>query len=230
MAQQKQIWVVSMRIQVWPWPHSVGWGSSIAIGCGVGCRCSSDLAVCRPVAIGPIWPLAWELLQVLPLKKKKKKKKNQHCCCCGVGSIPGSGTSTSIAKQKTNKNNKKTQPSGFCGSKHCSLKSFFFFFFFFFFFWVSHSLWVQCCGFHAVQWGRVHLLSADAGVKLKCFPFLFSSSNLLIPSFLHVFSHALCPLGPLTAVLCPLYTCPSFSEDASWRIVFSFFIFIVHLF
>ena len=39
-------------------------GSSIAVSCGVGCRCSSDPALlwlwCRPVATAPIRPLAWE--------------------------------------------------------------------------------------------------------------------------------------------------------------------------
>ena len=50
------------------------------MSCGVGCRCSSDLAWlwlwCRPVVTAPIGPLAWELhmLQVQPLKKEKKEK------------------------------------------------------------------------------------------------------------------------------------------------------------
>ena len=28
-----------------PWPCSVGWGSGVAVSCGVGHRCSSDPAV-----------------------------------------------------------------------------------------------------------------------------------------------------------------------------------------
>ena len=39
-------------------------GSGIALSCGIGCRCSSDLALlclwCRPVATALIRPLAWE--------------------------------------------------------------------------------------------------------------------------------------------------------------------------
>ena len=44
---------------------SVGYGSGIAVSCGVGRRCSSDLAVlwlwCRPAATASVRPLAWEL-------------------------------------------------------------------------------------------------------------------------------------------------------------------------
>ena len=48
----------------------MGWGSSVAVRCGIGSRCSSD-----PTA--PIQPLAWELLYAegTALKKKEKKKK-----------------------------------------------------------------------------------------------------------------------------------------------------------
>ena len=44
------------------WPRSVCWGSSIAIICGVGRRCSLDpmLLWCRLVAATPIRLLAWE--------------------------------------------------------------------------------------------------------------------------------------------------------------------------
>ena len=41
-----------------------GYGSGIAVSCGVGSRCGSDLALLwlwyRPLAIAPIIPLAWE--------------------------------------------------------------------------------------------------------------------------------------------------------------------------
>ena len=45
MAQQKQIPRVSMRMQVHPWPCSVGQRSSIAMGYGVGHACGSDLVL-----------------------------------------------------------------------------------------------------------------------------------------------------------------------------------------
>ena len=47
-----------------PWPCSVGWGSDIAVSCGVGCRCGSDPMLLwlwsRSAAIAPIGLLAWE--------------------------------------------------------------------------------------------------------------------------------------------------------------------------
>ena len=46
------------------WPHSVGYGSSFAVSCSVGHRCSSDPALLwlwhRPVVIALIGPLVWE--------------------------------------------------------------------------------------------------------------------------------------------------------------------------
>ena len=61
-----------------PWPHSVG--SGVAVSCGIGCRCSSDLALlwlwCRPTATAPIRPLAWEppYAASAALKRPKKEK------------------------------------------------------------------------------------------------------------------------------------------------------------
>ena len=47
-----------------PGSCSVGWGSGVAMGCGVGCRRGSDPALLwlwhRPAAMAPIQPLAWE--------------------------------------------------------------------------------------------------------------------------------------------------------------------------
>ena len=47
-----------------PWPRSVGQGSSVAVSCGVGLRCSSDPVLlwlcCRLAAAAPVPPLAWE--------------------------------------------------------------------------------------------------------------------------------------------------------------------------
>ena len=46
-------------------PHSVGYGSSVSVSCGVGARRDSDPALlwlwCRPVATALIWPLARKL-------------------------------------------------------------------------------------------------------------------------------------------------------------------------
>ena len=90
MAQWKQIQLVSMRMRFDPWPHSVGWESSIAVSCGVGCRRASDPELLwlwrRPEATALIRPLAWELPYAAgaALKRKKKKKKKT------VAKIPGS--------------------------------------------------------------------------------------------------------------------------------------------
>ena len=52
---------------VHPWPHSAGWGSGVAMSCGVGLKLVSDSALLwlwlwsRPAAVAPIQPLAWEL-------------------------------------------------------------------------------------------------------------------------------------------------------------------------
>ena len=74
-----------------PWPCSVGYGSGVAMGCGMGCRHGLDLALlclwCRPAAVVPIRPLAWDPPYALKRqktkrqkkkKKKKKRKKKKH--------------------------------------------------------------------------------------------------------------------------------------------------------
>ena len=67
-----------------PWPCSVGEGSSIALSCSVGCRRGLNLVLlclwCRPAAVAPIQPLAWELPPAAgaALKKAKKKKKRKR--------------------------------------------------------------------------------------------------------------------------------------------------------
>ena len=70
-----------------PWPHSVSWGSGVAVSCGVGHKQSSDLALlwlwCRLASTVEIWPLAWELsyataVALKSLKKKKKKKERER--------------------------------------------------------------------------------------------------------------------------------------------------------
>jgi len=46
-----------------PWSCSVGWGSGVAVGFGVGCRPCSDPTLlwlwCRPAAAAPVGPLGW---------------------------------------------------------------------------------------------------------------------------------------------------------------------------
>ena len=85
VAQQKWIWLVSVRTQVWSLASISGlrtWH------CGeLWCRSrhSSDPTWLRlwhrPAAIAPIWPLAWESPYaagvVLKDKKKKKKRKSK---------------------------------------------------------------------------------------------------------------------------------------------------------
>ena len=55
----------------------------MAVSCGVGCRGGLNPTLlwlwCRPAAIVPVQPLAWELPHAVgaALKSKKKKKKQQ---------------------------------------------------------------------------------------------------------------------------------------------------------
>ena len=74
-------------------------GSGVAVNCGIGCRCSSNLALlwlwCRPAGTAPIWPPVWELpyAVVADLKRPKKQTNKQ----------------TKKTPKTTPKNNKKTQ-------------------------------------------------------------------------------------------------------------------------
>ena len=88
VVQQKQIWLVSMRMWFDPWPRSVCQGSGFVVSCGVGHRWGLDPALLwlwhRPATVAPIQPLAWELpyAEGVGLKSKKqgkKKKKKVHC-------------------------------------------------------------------------------------------------------------------------------------------------------
>ena len=48
------------------------------MSCGVGCRQGSDLALlwlCRPAAVGPIRPLAWEPPYTADAALKRQKKR-----------------------------------------------------------------------------------------------------------------------------------------------------------
>ena len=73
---------MAQRFRFNPWPRSVGGGSSVAVSCGVDCRCSSDPALLwlwyRPAATAPIGPLTWESSMCHgcgPKKTERPKKK-----------------------------------------------------------------------------------------------------------------------------------------------------------
>ena len=61
------------------WPRSVGYGSGVAVSCGVVSRNGSDPMLlwlwCRQAAIAPIRPLAWQPPYAAGVALKKKKKK-----------------------------------------------------------------------------------------------------------------------------------------------------------
>ena len=54
-------------------------GSTVALSCGVGCRCGSDVALlwlwCRLAAVGPMQPLTQELSYTVGVSIKRKKEK-----------------------------------------------------------------------------------------------------------------------------------------------------------
>ena len=83
MAHRKRIRLETMRLRFRSWPCSVGWGSGVAVSCGVGHRRSSDPTLLwlwhRLAATAPIRPLAWEPPYaegvVLERAKRPKKKK-----------------------------------------------------------------------------------------------------------------------------------------------------------
>ena len=58
----------------------MGWGSGVAMNCGVSLGLGSDLVLlwlwCRPVAVAPIRPLPWEppCAVSAALKRQKTKK------------------------------------------------------------------------------------------------------------------------------------------------------------
>ena len=61
-------------------PGSVGWGSRVAMSCGVGCRLGLDSELLwlwyRPAAAALIRPLAWEIPYASSLALKSKRKKS----------------------------------------------------------------------------------------------------------------------------------------------------------
>ena len=60
-----------------PWPHSVGLGSSVALSCGAGGRCSWDPALLwlwrRPDTAVQLWLLGWEPPYATGVALKNKK-------------------------------------------------------------------------------------------------------------------------------------------------------------
>ena len=73
---------ISIHEDVGSIPGLTQWveGSNVAVSCGVGRRCGSDLALlwlwCRPAATAPIRPLAWEppYAEGVALEKTEKTK------------------------------------------------------------------------------------------------------------------------------------------------------------
>ena len=59
----------------------MGSGSGLAVGCSIGLRHGSDLALlwlwCRPAVAALIQPLAWEFSYAMGVVLKRKKKKKE---------------------------------------------------------------------------------------------------------------------------------------------------------
>ena len=74
---------------------------SIAMSCGVGYRCGSDLALLwlwhRPTSRAPIGPLAWEPPYAVGAALKREKKNSQN--------VRANGLSTMDENRSTRKNN-----------------------------------------------------------------------------------------------------------------------------
>ena len=85
MAQQKWIWLGSMRMHVWSLASLGGLGIRHCL-CGIDCKHSSDRTLLglrhMPVATALIRPPAWEPAHALgtALKRQKKKKKFGLLC------------------------------------------------------------------------------------------------------------------------------------------------------
>ena len=91
MAQQKWIWLASMRTQVQSLALLNGLRISVAVSCGIGHSWSWDPVLlwlwlwCRPVTTALIRPLAWELPcavgSALKRQKRKKERRKQWSLC-----------------------------------------------------------------------------------------------------------------------------------------------------
>ena len=89
-----------MRTRFNPWPHVVGEGSDIAMGCSIDHRQGSDPSLlrlwCRPAATVSTQPLAWEPPNAMGVPRKKTHAYSQKkfilqsivvgdvCCNCHV--------------------------------------------------------------------------------------------------------------------------------------------------
>ena len=73
--------VVVKLTNLHPWPRSVGYGSGVAMSCGVGCRCGSDLVVAveagscsSDLTLRLGTSICYRFGSKIKKKKKKKKK------------------------------------------------------------------------------------------------------------------------------------------------------------
>ena len=82
MVQLKRIWLVFMRTQVQSQALLTGLGSGVAVSYGVGQTRGSDPRLlwswCRPAAVAPFWPLAWELPYTSGAAIKRPKTSPHH--------------------------------------------------------------------------------------------------------------------------------------------------------
>ena len=101
-----------------PWPCSVGWGSGVAMSCGIGCRRGLDLVLMwlwhRPTATAPIRPpsLGTSMCHGCGHKKTKAKKKKKKGPRSQRKSQPQSHRLHGSTKQNKTKiqKNKNAQP------------------------------------------------------------------------------------------------------------------------
>ena len=66
----------------------MGWGSGVAVSCGVGCRCGVDPVLLwlwrRLEAAALIGPLAWEPACAASVALEKTKKERERCDVCPI--------------------------------------------------------------------------------------------------------------------------------------------------
>ena len=96
-----------MKMQVWSLASF-----SVAMSYGVCCRCGLDPKLlwlwCRPAAVAPIGPLAWELPyavgSALKSKKKKEEEEEEENKCCIVSWTGSWNRERSLVKEWWNRN------------------------------------------------------------------------------------------------------------------------------
>ena len=86
VAQQKQIWLASISMQIQSLASLGGLRTSVAASHGVGHRWGLDSALlwlqCRPAAVASMGPLAWKPLYVMGAALKRQKKKGELLKLC----------------------------------------------------------------------------------------------------------------------------------------------------